>query len=191
MVAAQGTLTASPSTVKRGATVTFSGGTCTAGSQAILLSKVFPGHAYGVGSITAKVGSNGRFSRAFAVPTSVADGNYSVTARCGGGNLGVVAHVRVQGGVFVTLKATPAVVRRGGTVTITGGVCTPNSNAILLSTLFPGHAYGVGAITARTGSNGRFSKAYVVPQSKAPGSYAITARCGGGTLGIVAHVRVS
>ena len=124
-------------------------------------------------------------------PTTVANGNYSVTARCGGGNLGVVAHVRVQGGAYVTLKAAPAVVRRGGSITITGGVCAANSNAILLSKLFPGHAYGVGAINAKTGANGRFSRTYVVPNSKAPGSYTITARCGGGTLGIVARVRVS
>jgi hypothetical protein len=191
VVAAQGVLTASPSTVKRGATVTFRGGSCTAGSSAILLSRLFPGHAYGVGAITGKVGSNGRFTRTFAVPTTVADGNYGVTARCGGGNLGVVAHVRVQGGVYVTLKAAPAVVHRGGTVTITGGVCTPNSSAILLSKLFPGHAYGVGAITAKTDANGRFSKTYVVPKSKAAGSYTITARCSGGTLGVVARVRVT
>src|SRR5262249_56580012 len=134
----------------------------------------FRGHGYGVGAITAKVASNGRFSKAFAVPTTVPDGNYGVTARCGGGNVGVVAHVRVRGGVFVTLKAAPANVRRGGTITITGGVCSPNSNAILLSKLFPGHAYGVGAIFAKTGANGRFTRTYVVPQSKAPGQYTIT-----------------
>ncbi len=190
-VAAAGTLTASPSTVQRGQTVKFSGGTCTAGSSALLLSKLFPGHQFGVGLIKAKVGSNGHFTRAWAVPTTVADGTYGVTARCGGGNLGVVAHVRVNGGVFVTLKASPTVVKRGGTITIAGGVCSPNSNAILLSKLFPGHAYGVGAIFARTGTNGRFTRTYVVPGSKAPGSYTITARCGGGTLGVVARVRVS
>ena len=191
VAAAQGTLIASPSTVQRGATVTFSGGTCTAGSKAILLSNLFPGHAYGVGAIYANVGSNGHFSRKFAVATRVPNGNYSVTARCGGGNLGVVAHVRVQGGVFATLTAEPAVVRRGGTITIKGGVCAANSNAILLSKLFPGHAFGIGSIIAKTGANGRFSRTYAVPSSKAPGSYTISARCGGGTLGIVARVRVS
>jgi len=190
-VAAAGTLTASPSTVQRGQTVTFSGGTCTAGSYAFLLSKLFPGHQFGVGLIKAKAGSNGHFSRAWAVPTTVADGAYGVTARCGGGTLGVVAHVRVKGGVFVMLKASPAVVKRGGTITITGGVCSSNSNAILLSKLFPGHAYGVGAIFAKTGANGRFTRTYVVPQSKALGRYTITARCGGGTLGVVARVRVN
>jgi hypothetical protein len=155
------------------------------------LSKLFPGHAYGVGAIYAKVGSNGHFSRRFAVPTTVADGTYGVTARCGGGNLGVSAHVRVQGGVFVTLTAAPAVVRRGGIVTIKGGVCAANSNTILLSKLFPGHAYGIGSIVAKTGANGRFSRTYAVPKSSKPGSYTITARCGGATLGVVARVRVS
>src|SRR3954447_22377902 len=101
VAAAQGTLTASPSIVERGATVTFNGGTCSAGTSAILLSKLFPGHAYGVGAVSVRVRANGRFTARFAVPTSVADGNYSVTARCGGANLGVVAHVRVQGGTFV------------------------------------------------------------------------------------------
>jgi hypothetical protein len=190
--ASHNSLTASPSTVQRGAIVKFSGAACSPASPATLISKLFPGHAFGgEGAIGARVDSSGRFTRGWAVPTSTPDGSYSVTARCGGGNLGVVAHVRVHGGVFVTLTAAPAVVRRGGTVTIAGGVCTPNSDAILLSKLFPGHAYGVGAITAKTGANGRFSKAYVVPKLKAPGSYAITARCGGGTLGIVARVRVS
>lgn len=96
VAAAQGTLIASPSTVQRGATVTFSGGTCTAGSKAILLSKLFPGHAYGVGAINAKTGANGRFSRTYVVPTSKAPGTYTITARCGGGTLGIVARVRVS-----------------------------------------------------------------------------------------------
>ena len=138
-----------------------------------------------------RVRTNGRFTARFAVPTTIADGNYGVTARCGGGNLGVVAHVRVKGGTYVTLKAAPAVVTRGGTITITGGVCTANSTAILLSKLFPGHAYGVGALNAKTGANGRFSRTYVVPSSKAPGRYTITARCGGANLGVIARVRVS
>jgi hypothetical protein len=39
-------------------------------------------------------------------------------------------------------------------------------------------------------SDGSFSVHRKIPRGRAPGRYALTARCGGGNLGIVRHVRV-
>ena len=95
-LAAGGALTATPASVSRGSTVTFTGAGCLRGDSVILISKLFPGHAYGEGAITTKARANGRFTRRFVVRMTTAPGRYGITARCGGGNLGVVAHVRVR-----------------------------------------------------------------------------------------------
>ena len=89
-------LTASPASVSRGSTVTFTGAGCLRGDSVILISKLFPGHAYGEGAIRTTARANGHFTRRFVVRMSTARGRYGVTARCGGANLGVVAHVRVR-----------------------------------------------------------------------------------------------
>ena len=62
-----------------------------------LISKLFPGHAYGgAGAIKTTARAKGHFTRRFVVPRSTALGRYVVTARCGGGNLGIAAHLRVR-----------------------------------------------------------------------------------------------
>ena len=188
--AAGSTLRATPGLVQAGQTVTFTGSGCRAGETVILISKLFPGHGYGAaGDITAKAAANQTFRRAFAVRTTTAAGTYTVTARCGGGNLGVVARVQVT--AKPTLRAAPRVVHRGGTVRFTGGPCIAGDTVILLSKLFPGHAYGIGDITTKAAANGTFSRTFTVSSTTAAGSYAVTARCGGGNLGVVARVRVS
>ena len=89
-------LAVSPASVSRGSTVTFTGAGCHRGDSVILISRLFPGHAYGEGAITTKARANGHFTRRFAVRTSTARGRYGVTARCGGGNLGIVVHITVR-----------------------------------------------------------------------------------------------
>jgi len=89
-------LTASPASVSRGSTVTFTGAGCLRGDSVILISKLFPGHAYGEGAVRTTARANGHFTRRFVVRMSTTRGRYAVTARCGGANLGVVAHVRVR-----------------------------------------------------------------------------------------------
>jgi len=89
-------LTASPASLSRGSTVTFTGAGCLRGDSVILISKLFPGHAYGEGAIRTIARANGHFTRRFVVRMTSAPGRYAVTARCGGGNLGIVAHVRVR-----------------------------------------------------------------------------------------------
>lgn len=92
-------LTVSPGSVSRGSTVTFTGAGCLHGGRNIvtLISKLFPGRAFGgAGAITTSADAHGHFTRKFATSMSTAPGRYTVTARCGGGNLGIAVHVRVS-----------------------------------------------------------------------------------------------
>ena len=92
-------LTLAPSTVRRGRTVLVRGvaGGCTAGDTVTILSRAFPAtHSFaGVPAVFAQVGSAGRFSAVARIPLLRASGSYTVTARCGGGNLGIAAHLTV------------------------------------------------------------------------------------------------
>jgi hypothetical protein len=92
-------LTVAPSTVRHGGSVLVSGvaGGCTAGDAVTVLSRAFSAaHSFaGVPAVLAQVGSAGRFSARTRIPAARAPGRYVVTARCGGGNLGVSAHVTV------------------------------------------------------------------------------------------------
>ena len=90
------TLHVTPTVAARGTVVTFTGSGCTAGDTVFLISRLFPGHAYGVGAITTKVRANGHFLRRFRVRATTRLRLYGITARCGGGNLGIVVHVRVR-----------------------------------------------------------------------------------------------
>ena len=49
----------------------------------------------GVPAVFAKVRAGGSFSTRTTIPRHRKVKRYEVTARCGGGNLGVVAHLRV------------------------------------------------------------------------------------------------
>lgn len=90
------TLHVTPSLAHRGTVITITGSGCRAGETAILLSRLFPGHAYGVGAINARVRANGRFTRRFRIRATTKLRRYGITARCGGGNLGRIAYVRVR-----------------------------------------------------------------------------------------------
>ena len=86
-----------PGTVHKGALVHIRGkaGGCARGNTVFILSRAFPGHgSFGIGEVRARVRTGGRF-RASVHVRKRAHGRYRVTARCGGANLGVVAHVRV------------------------------------------------------------------------------------------------
>jgi hypothetical protein len=89
-----------PRTVRRGATVLVSGvaGGCSAGDRVTIISHAFSAaHTFaGVPAVYAQVGSAGRFSVVARVPAARRPGSYVLTARCGGGNLGVSAHLTVR-----------------------------------------------------------------------------------------------
>ncbi|MGN6796951.1 MAG: hypothetical protein ACTHKS_02255 [Gaiellaceae bacterium] len=92
-------LTVKPATVKRGGIVVVSGvaSGCTAGDQVTVISHAFAAtHSFaGVPAVFAQVGSAGRFSATARIPAVRRPGTYLLTARCGGGNLGVSARLAV------------------------------------------------------------------------------------------------
>jgi hypothetical protein len=101
--AATASISVSPASVPAGGTVTVSGtaaGGCTQGSQVTLISQAFSAqHEFaGVPAIFATTGPGGRFSTSTQIPSNRAAGSYTVSGRCGGGNLGKHATLRVTAG---------------------------------------------------------------------------------------------
>jgi hypothetical protein len=97
--------------------------------------------------------------------------------------------------VTVALAVTPSTVRRGGTVLVHGvaGGCASGDSVTLISHAFsPARSFaGVPAVFAPVGSAGRFSTRATIPGTRAAGRYVITARCGGGNLGVSATLTVT
>lgn len=95
----------------------------------------------------------------------------------------------------VALAVTPAAVRRGGTVLVHGvaGDCTSGDTVTISSRAFsPASSFaGVPAVFAQVGAAGRFSTHARIPATRRPGRYVLTARCGGGNLGVSAHLAVT
>lgn len=90
---AQAGINVAPSSVPAGGTVTVSGSVgngCTHGDQVTLISGAF-GNAHefaGVPAVFATSDSAGNFSVGAPIPADRNPGNYSVSARCGGGRFG-------------------------------------------------------------------------------------------------------
>ncbi|HVS84946.1 MAG TPA: hypothetical protein VHD91_04890 [Gaiellaceae bacterium] len=87
-----------PGAVAPGAAVKVVGnaGTCPAGNVVTAISAAFPGHAFGMGTLTGRVVTGGAFTIRGHVRKGLKAGRYTVTARCGGGNFGVTAFVRIR-----------------------------------------------------------------------------------------------
>ena len=79
-------------------------------------------------------------------------------------------------------------------VTLLGsaGGCTPGNTVTLISRAFPAtHEFaGVPAVFAKVRPSGNYSKRVRIPKGKTPKRYRISARCGGGNLGVSRRVRV-
>jgi hypothetical protein len=93
-----------------------------------------------------------------------------------------------------SLSVRPATVERGHVVTIRGSAdgCPVADRVTLISRAFS-HAHdfaGLPAVFARVRPGGSFRTATRIPARRRPGRYAITARCGGGNLGVRAVLRV-
>jgi hypothetical protein len=117
---------------------TAPGGThCAAGDTVTLISNAFLGHVTfaGVGAVTTPVDATGHYRVVVAVRTVVHPGTYTITARCGGGNLGVEATVVVSGLPNTGSSPAPAV-------------------ALALTMLFVGGAAVAGAGSRRRVLNG-------------------------------------
>lgn len=94
-----------------------------------------------------------------------------------------------------TINTDPTRVAQGGVVRVFGVVpeCARGNTVTLLSRAFSHrHEFaGVPAIVATVGRHHRYSKRTTIPAGPRPGRYRITGRCGGGNLGVIAHVRVT
>jgi hypothetical protein len=94
----------------------------------------------------------------------------------------------------VALTVSPRTVHRGHPVLVQGVAagCTSGDTVTILSRAFPlKHSFaGVPAALAQVGSAGRFSTIVTIPRLKLPATYTVTARCGGGNLGVEAHLTV-
>jgi hypothetical protein len=74
-----------------------SAGDCRVGNTVSILSRAFV-HTHefaGVPAVLARVRAGGSFRAKTTIPRTRLRDRYVVTARCGGGNLGVTAHLRV------------------------------------------------------------------------------------------------
>lgn len=89
-----------PAAVYPGEVVRVSGSAagCPSGDQVTLLSRAFsPRHEFaGVPAVFASVRADGGFSKRTRIPARRHPGRYRVSGRCGGGNLGVTARLRVR-----------------------------------------------------------------------------------------------
>jgi hypothetical protein len=98
-------------------------------------------------------------------------------------------------GTTVALTVAPHAVRHGGSVLASGiaGGCTAGDQVTIISSAFAAtHTFaGVPAVYAQVGSAGRFSARTRIPATRRPGAYTVTARCGGGNLGVSAHLSVT
>ena len=190
-------LKVAPTNVVAGRSVVVSGTApgCTSGDAVTIISHAFSrAHSFaGVPAVFAKVKSAGSFRTSTKIPATRAAGNYGITARCGGGNLGVQAHLRVRA-ARATLAVTPTTVVRGYSVVVSGtapGCPTGDTVTILSHGFSQAHSFaGVPVVFARVKVGGSFRTSTKIPAIKAPGSYGITARCGGGNLGVQARLRV-
>jgi len=93
-----------------------------------------------------------------------------------------------------TIKVSPTTVLQGYEVRVFGVVpdCPVGNRVTLLSRAFSHrHEFaGVPAIFAEVKAGHKYSKRTLIPARRQPGRYGITGRCGGGSLGVVAHLRV-
>jgi hypothetical protein len=90
------------------------------------------------------------------------------------------------------LHVKPKKVHAGKRVRVFGNADGCSGKVTLISRAFPHkHEFaGVPAVFATVQPGGDFSKRVRIPRSKTPKRYTISARCGGGNLGITRKLRV-
>jgi hypothetical protein len=91
------TLKVTPRRVRRGGFVRVHGGVSGCQGPVTLISRAFSRrHQFaGVPAISAPVGAHGAYSVRTRIPARRSPGVYPISGRCGGGNLGVQARLRV------------------------------------------------------------------------------------------------
>jgi hypothetical protein len=96
------------------------------------------------------------------------------------------------GAARVRIAVFPAVASPGAAIRVVGnaGSCPRGDTVAAISAAFPGHAFGKGALSGRVRAGGAFTIRGHVRARARPGRYVVTARCGGGNLGVAAYLRV-
>jgi hypothetical protein len=97
---AKPSLRVSPNPVKAGHAVSVRGSAdgCPVGDTVTVISHAFPAkHTFAsVPAVLTKVRAGGIFRTSTTIPSSKPVGVYTITARCGGGNLGVLVGLRIK-----------------------------------------------------------------------------------------------
>jgi hypothetical protein len=97
-------------------------------------------------------------------------------------------------GASFGLHVTPHTVAAGKIVHVSGNVgngCSHSGSVTVISSAFhAGHEFaGINAIFIHIRPSGKFAAKTRIPSSRAPGSYHVGARCGGGSFGnVTLHV---
>jgi hypothetical protein len=108
--------------------------------------------------------------------------------------LAVLATAGVAGAAGPTINVDPHRVQRGDVVRVFGVVpgCPRGDRVTLLSRAFSHrHEFaGVPAIFATVRRGHHYSKRTTIPAGRRARRYAVHGRCGGGNLGVTAHLRV-
>jgi hypothetical protein len=92
-----------------------------------------------------------------------------------------------------TIKASPNPVERGKIVRVYGVVTGCGGSVTLISKAFP-HTHdfaGLPAVFAPRTSSGSYSVRVRIPARRAPATYTISGRCGGGNLGVTRKLKVT
>ena len=93
-----------------------------------------------------------------------------------------------------SLTVDHSTVAAGGSVVVNGN-CQASTSGFVISPAFlhdASHDFaGVGAVAFNSDAAGNFSATATIPATTSPGTYAITARCGGGNLGITVNLTVT
>jgi hypothetical protein len=197
--AAKPSIRFTPNPVHAGAVVRVHGsaGGCSVGEAVTVLSRAFPHtHTFaGVPAVLAKVRPNGFYGKRVRIPLHRNPDSYRATARCGGGNFGIVSRLHVSPPRAASIRFTPNPVHAGAVVRVHGsaGGCSVGEAVTVLSRAFPHtHTFaGVPAVIATVRPNGFYGKRVRIPLQRNPDSYRATARCGGGNFGIVSRLHVS
>ena len=133
--AAAPTLAVHPGSVSAGGSVQVTG-SCEANTTGYAISHAFlhdASHDFaGVGAVPFNTNAAGQFTVTGQVPSSIAAGSYSITARCGGGNLPVTATLTVTAAASDPASAPPTAVPAGsGGLAATGGSGVPGQLELL------------------------------------------------------------
>lgn len=139
--AAPAMLQVTPNSVAAGGSVEVSG-TCEAGTTGFAISHAFlhdASHEFaGVGAAPFSTDSAGKFAVTAQIPSDTSPGSYTVTGRCGGGNMGVSATLTV------TAASGPPVAVPAGS----GGQAAPSQSRT------PWILAGIGAVLLLVGGTG-------------------------------------